>query len=239
MGITYGTSTLFQATKGIVQDGLVLNLDAGVNKSYPRNGTTWYDLSNTGNGTLNNGPTFDRDNGGSISFDGTDDNVEIPHNTNQNLSASNGHSVSVWCKWISGGGHQDIVSKDSEGGIGREWLITKSSAEKFRYHIWSSSNSAVYQDSNYTPVSNQWVNLTQVWDGSLLSFYVDASLDSTKSANVTPKNSNTIMRIGGGSDSGSTYNFNGSVSSVLVYQKALTATEVLQNYNIMKARFGL
>ena len=66
MGITYGTSTLFQATKGIVQDGLVLNLDAGVNKSYPRNGTTWYDLSNTGNGTLTNGPTFSRNNGGGI-----------------------------------------------------------------------------------------------------------------------------------------------------------------------------
>ena len=66
MGITYGTSTLFQATKGIVQDGLVLNLDAGVNKSYPRNGTTWYDLSNNGNGTLTNGPTFDRGNGGNI-----------------------------------------------------------------------------------------------------------------------------------------------------------------------------
>ena len=224
----------------IVTDGLVFCVDAGDKMSYPGAGTTWTDLSkNRNNGTLTNGPTFDSANGGSIVFDGTDDNVEIPHNTNQNLSASNGHSVSVWCKWISGGGHQDIISKDSEGGGGREWLITKSDADKFRYHIWNSSNSPIYQDSNYTPVSNQWVNLTQVWDGSLLSFYVNGSLDSTKSANVTPKNSTTIMRIGGGADSGSTFHFNGSVSSVLVYQTALTATEVLQNYNALKGRFGL
>ena len=223
----------------IVTDGLVFCVDAANKRSYPGAGNTWTDLTaNKNNGTLTNmTDNFSTDGGGSLTFDGTDDNVEIPHNTNQNLSASNGHSVSVWCKWISGSSHQDIVSKDSEGGTGREWLITKSDANKFRYHIWSSSNSVVYQDSNYTPVSNQWVNLTQVWDGSLLSFYVNGSLDSTKSANITPKNSTIIMRIGGGADSGSAYHFNGSVSSVLVYQKALTATEVLQNYLATKGRF--
>ena len=98
MGITYGTSTLFQATKGIVQDGLVLNLDAGVNKSYPRNGTTWYDLSNNGNGTLTNGPTFDRDNGGSIVFDGTDDYVQGSISSSIFTGA---HSICCWFYRIS------------------------------------------------------------------------------------------------------------------------------------------
>ena len=223
----------------IVTENLVFCVDAANIRSYPKTGTTLTDLKGGNNGTLTNGPTFSSDNGGSIAFDGTNDNVEIPHNTNQNLSASNGHSVSVWCKWISGSSHQDIVSKDSESGSGREWLITKSDANRFRYHIWNSSNNAFYQDSNYTPVSNQWVNLTQVWDGSLLSFYVNGSLDSTKSASVaTPKNSTTIMRIGGGANSGSGYYFNGSVSSVLLYQKALTADEVRQNYLATKERYA-
>tara|TARA_Y100000361_G_scaffold54434_1_gene47499 strand:+ start:162 stop:857 length:696 start_codon:yes stop_codon:yes gene_type:complete len=222
----------------IVTDGLVLCLDAANSRSYPGTGATWTDLKGGNNGTLENGPTFDANNGGSIVFDGSDDNVEIPHNTNQNLSASNGHSVSVWCKWISGNAHQDIVSKDSESGTGREWLITKSnSSNKFRYHVWNSSNSATYQNANYIAVSNQWVNLTQVWNGSLLSFYVNGSLDSTISASITPKNSTTIMRIGGGSDSGSALHFNGSVSSVLLYQKALTADEILQNYLATKGRY--
>lgn len=62
------------ATKGIVQSGLVLNLDAGVSDSYPGSGTTWSDLSgNANNGTLTNGPTYNSANGGSIVFDGVDD----------------------------------------------------------------------------------------------------------------------------------------------------------------------
>jgi hypothetical protein len=60
----------------IVTDGLILSLDAANNKSYPRSGTTWNDLSGNGNnGTLVNGPTFSSANGGSIVFDGTNDVV--------------------------------------------------------------------------------------------------------------------------------------------------------------------
>ena len=59
MAINAGDTTYYQAKRGIVQDGLVLNLDAAVDQSYPGNGTTWYDLSDNGNGTLTNGPTFD------------------------------------------------------------------------------------------------------------------------------------------------------------------------------------
>ena len=221
----------------IVTDGLVLCLDAANIRSYPKSGATWSDLAGANNGALTNGPTFDAGNGGSIVFDGSNDNVEIPHNTNQNLSASNGHSVYFWCKWISGVSHQDIVSKDSEITGGREWLITKSDVNRFRFHIWDSSNNAIYDDSNYIPVSNQWVNLAQVWNGSLLSFYVNGSLDKTKSASVTPKNTTTIMRIAGGANSGTPYPFHGSVSSVLLYQKALTADEVLQNYEATVGRY--
>ena len=75
MAINAGDTTYYQAKRGIVQDGLVLNLDAAVDQSYPGNGTTWHDLAGSNSGTLTNGPTFDRDNGGSIVFDGTDDHV--------------------------------------------------------------------------------------------------------------------------------------------------------------------
>jgi len=232
VGVSYNPS--------IVTDGLVLCLDAANRRSYPGTGTTWTDLSGNGNnGTLTNGPTFTSDNGGGIIFDGINTNVEIPHNTNQNLSKVNGHSVSVWCKWISGDYHQDIVSKDAEISYSREWLITKSNNNKFRSHVWSSSDIAIYRDSNYTPVSNQWVSLTQTWNGSILSFYVNGSLDNSISANITPKNTSNIMRIAGGSDYGNGLYFYGSVSSVLLYQKSLTAIEVLQNYNATRGRYGI
>ena len=67
----------------VIEDGLVLCLDAGNNNSYPKSGTTWSDLVGTNNGALTNGPTFDAGNGGGIVFDGTDDKVDV-----SNLSAS-------------------------------------------------------------------------------------------------------------------------------------------------------
>ena len=65
MGIAYGVTTNFQATKGIVQDGLVLNLDAGVKESY-NSGTTWRDLTGSNDGTLTNmtATNFNKNNGG-------------------------------------------------------------------------------------------------------------------------------------------------------------------------------
>jgi len=60
----------------IIEDGLVLCLDAGNNNSYPKSGTTWSDLVGANNGTLINGPTFDAGSGGSIVFDGSDDRVD-------------------------------------------------------------------------------------------------------------------------------------------------------------------
>ena len=89
----------------IVTDGLVLNLDAGDYASYPRSGTTWYDLSGGGNnGTLTNGPTYDSANKGSIVFDGTNDYVSVP-----SFNADSNQALSVFC-WFNG---SDLTNKTS------------------------------------------------------------------------------------------------------------------------------
>ena len=73
----------------IVTDGLVLCLDAANKKSYSGSGTTWTDRSGNGNnGTLVNGPTFDSGNGGSIDFDGVDDNVNLGNDSSFDLKVS-------------------------------------------------------------------------------------------------------------------------------------------------------
>ena len=68
--------------EGIVTDGLIMNLDAGFTPSYPKNGTTWYDLGGANNGTLTNGPTFSSSNGGLFELDGTNDEITLSNNTN-------------------------------------------------------------------------------------------------------------------------------------------------------------
>jgi len=141
MGITYGTSTLFQATKGIVQDGLVLNLDAGVNKSYPRNGTTWYDLSNNGNGTLTNGPTFDRGNGGNIILDATNDAITISDLT----FSSAGFTYSFTAKF--GSSPSVPYPRIIAGDVDIEWHTL--GPHKLRWRWAGGSPSALDSNSNY------------------------------------------------------------------------------------------
>ena len=227
----------------IVTDGLVLCLDAANKRSYGGSGTTWTDLKGGNNGTLTNGPTFSSDNGGSIVFDGTDDFVEVSHDSNQNLSSVNGHSVVVWVRWGgTGSGHQDIISKDSEGGTDREWLITKNrenDGREFRPHVWSSVNSPIYTDGSFQVASSVWYQLTQTWDASVLRLYVNGEIDVSISANVTPKNTTQPVRIGGGADGlYSGLHFSGNISYAAIYQKALTADEVRQNYLATKERYA-
>ena len=73
MGIAYGVTTNFQATKGIVQDGLVLNLDAGVKESYSSGGTSCSDLNGVNDGTLVNNSPFLTKKRWYINFDGSDE----------------------------------------------------------------------------------------------------------------------------------------------------------------------
>jgi len=84
----------------IVENGLVLYLDAANRRSYPGSGTTWFDLSGNGNnGTLTNGPTFDSANGGSISFDGVNDYVTTPLTLGDIFASSNGLEQLTMCYW--------------------------------------------------------------------------------------------------------------------------------------------
>ena len=72
----------------IIEDGIVLCLDAANSRSYPGTGTTWSDLAESNNGTLTNGPTFDAGNGGSIVFDGSNDYVNLNFPFTQSSSAN-------------------------------------------------------------------------------------------------------------------------------------------------------
>ena len=103
------------ATKGVVQSGLVLNLDAGASTSYPGSGTTWTDLSGNGNnGSLVNGPTFNSSNGGSISFDGSNDEVICTNNASVQITVG---TISAWFNANNGNsGYNGIIAKKMPGG---------------------------------------------------------------------------------------------------------------------------
>ncbi len=224
----------------IVTNGLVVDLDAGFSPSYPTSGTTWYDLgSNTNNGTLTNGPTFDSGNKGSIVFDGTNDYVslsttnmisgwsQLTYNTWVNVSQI---SNTFWPGFIS----SYTGSTSANTSIG-QWNSTQ--------QIWYEIDTA---NGNYygggpgsnTFSLNSWFNACLVYDGSNVYGYLNNVLDKQFSATG---NLNTISSLNVGChDPGTSGGFlNGKLAVAQIYNRALSASEVAQNFNAQKSRFGL
>jgi hypothetical protein len=204
----------------IVQQGLVLNLDAGNPYSYAGAGTTWYDVSgNNYNGTLTNGPTYTSDNNGAIIFDGTNDYVTT------SFATTSGQAVS-YCGWVysteSTATYKNFVDSLAESPM--IW--------------WNTSGQIEFDASRYTTTTvyrNQWVyvSLSKPAGNSSASYYVNGVLVGTGTAYTTLVSTPTLFNRA----AGQTWKGNGAV--VQIYNIALSAAQVLQNYNATKGRFGL
>ncbi len=225
----------------IVTDGLVLCLDAANTKSYPGSGTTWTDVSGNGNntGTLTNGPTFDSGNKGSIVFDGSNDYVEA----SAVLSAGQQkYTLSAWWNITNNpSGAQVVMEQNSSSSIThRRACILITSGGVWGFNGQSNDN------HDEVPIRvGQWVNGVVTIDttagSSGLKLYENGSLYFTGSTSGGISNLNVgthAFAIGHKISNGGEH-FQGKISCVSVYSRVLTATEVLQNYNALKGRFGL
>jgi hypothetical protein len=216
---------------------LVLNLDAGDYASYPRSGTTWYDISGNGlTGALTNGPTYDSANKGSIVFDGSDDYVDL----GDVLDISSNFTLSVWFK---GNASQQtfvgIVSKDGSGNFGNYGIYGDSNSDYVRFGFYDTGGTQrEVSDSSYSDIkSGNWVNYIGTYDSSELKLYRNGVGISSASVNTTPQTNNNSLTIG--TRIANSYEFNGNISSVQIYNRALSSTEIQQNFNALRGRYGI
>ena len=233
----------------IVVDGLVLYLDAGNTKSYISGSTTWNDISRVGNNsTLINGPTFDTGSGGGIVFDGSNDRGQIS-NFNYGRSACSieawfkfnsfspsGFKVSIISKWQTGAGNNNEFILVSEGSVGESpyWpIFTVQISDNTKY-------SAI--DNTLIQQVGVWYHQVGVFDGSNVQVFVNGTLRKTTAIPNPPQVLKTIdaQPIGIGAF-GSTFQYlsNLTVASSRIYNRALSAQEILQNFNATKGRFQL
>lgn len=218
--------TTASATPSIVTSGLVLYLDAGNPASYPGSGTTWTDLSGQGNNATLASHTFDSGNGGSIVFNGSQN---APTSTNGFPFGSSAGSIAGWAKIsIMTGGTSWIFSYGSPF----------QSASRFVGRLGSTFWAGGYNDDITfgTAQTNTWFNMVATWDGSNARMYIDGSLvtgPTSRSWNTVSSAAYVGAQTSGGEG------WYGNIAQVLVYNRALTDAEVLQNFNIDKARFGL
>ena len=228
--------------EGIVTDGLIFGVDAGFTPSYPKNGTTWYDIGGDKNGTLTNGPTFGSNDGGVIVFDGSDDYIDTNFNTD--LTTSD-FTIYSWAypEFDSSNYGRPIVTKNGNGSCGTYDFALEYGRQSNKFSLimdGGSSNPSLYST---TFSKNNWYNVvaTREYLGGTnykCSMYVNGNFNVSKTGNYTG-GYGTKMTIGNFVSCSPVSNWLGEISSVYIYNRALSSSEILQNYNAQKGRFGL
>jgi hypothetical protein len=221
-------TTRYNYTGGIVTDGLVLNLDAAKVDSYPGTGTTWYDISgNNNNGTLTNGPTFSGiGKQASIVFDGVDDYVQ------SNISKSsfpNLITLSIGFKLLSFVDVKGLLQFADNLSSTIPWILIRTNGSNtMSWYLHGG-----YQ-INQTILTNTVYFLDLTYDGTTWRAYKNGVLDGSWTGAFGTLSGNYFW-IGNG------YNgyTNIQVYNTKLYNRALSAQEVSQNFNALRSRYGI
>jgi len=221
----------------IITNGLVLCLDAANAKSYPGSGTTWTDLSgNSRNGTLAGGATYNSLNKGSILFDGTDDVINIGSSS----YIFSGGTAEIWTKLTSNNRQQGFLGIQSGSGPSyiNLWMGTNN---LMRWEVIGNT-SLTYLAINSTTAftTGVWYYVVATFDGFTNRIYINGTQETSSTTGGTnvPILTTTTAAIGAYSQ-GPAYPLAGNIALAKVYNRALSASEILQNYNATKGRFGL
>ena len=221
----------------ITESGLVLALDAGNSKSYPGSGTTWTDLSGTSNATLTNGPTYSSANGGSLVFDGVDDKVSLSRVVQDDFT------LSCWFKttqsyqsyatvaWYNGAGLVDSEVDGVTNDFGMSLQVGKV--------VFGVGNPDLSIQSILTYNDNIFHNAvgTRNKTSGQINLHIDGVFVTSAVGNTNTLNAANNILVG--CINNTTQFFIGNIAQVSIYNRALSAAEITQNYEALKGRYGL
>ena len=238
----------FYRGPNIVTDGLVYAIDAGSERSYPGSGTAVTAITGVGDGTLTNGTGFDSANGGSWTFDGTDDYITFGNNflvpgISQYDTITN-FTIDVWVNWdnFAVGGLDEIISWWKLGGSTYldGFLGTTRSGQG-----GTAANPSIRFGDGWTDTgvyftsatdTGKWFNIVAIKTSNNAYVYVNGVLRATKGSALS-WGFNDYPAVG--RHPNLTEWLDGKVSNIKLYNTALTAAQVTQNFNAQKSRFGL
>ena len=245
-GIENAINSYYNLWGGIVNSGLVLNLDANKTTSYIGSGTNWVDISGNGNnGTLVNGVGYSSVNGGVMTFDGVNDYVNCGNSSTFNQT--NALTLSTWVKINSFASTNTLIGKQWCYGNQYSYSLAIDTQGKLQFYYsldggYCGGTFASYISSN--PIStNTWYNIVLSFTNTSVKLYLNGQLISgiQTGINTSLYVSNSPVLLGIYRNLSGTYAdaLNGSMGSVKIYNRSLTDAEVLQNFNALKSRFGL
>lgn len=215
--------------EGIITDGLIWNLDSGYRPSYPANGTSWEDVGTGGyDATLYNGVGFSTSDGGVFSFDGTDDYIQ----TDAAIDLRTNYTVS----WVFKG-----VGNSLSGANGYNTLMGNSAGFRWLYRFSDGKILAqIGNGNNFSTIAaprNQWNIASFTYDDgpNTRKWYINGVAAGTFTANSNGKN----LQMNIGNYGPNNYWMNGNIAIVRAYDRVLSSTEILANFEAQKGRFGI
>lgn len=240
MSIYYNTN--------IVRNGLVLHLDAANVKSYPGSGTTWSDLSrNRNNGTMTS-IGYDSTNNGSLIFNDASDTVSVSHAASLNFNSS--FTVSAWIRVNSFNTSSiyNVISKkpsfnNTQKGWSCQYDFRTTGVLQFRNNDGTSLNDSTPTSTiDNTAILNQttaWANSVWTISGTSIFFYINGEQRQNSTATFTNTDTTTPIYIGKTVGSIADPSLLMNLSDIKLYNRVLAASEVRQNFNALRGRYGI
>ena len=220
----------------VEQKSYVTSFVAGTRGTTVATGGGWADLSANGNnGELLNGVRENSNNLGSLVFDGSNDYIPIPENSALNTQTP---TVEVWVKtnattqngfWFEKGQVNTQYSLFQEGAV-IQW----------RMNLDGSVNNLSTTTATYMNTSN-WYQVVATYTSGSRKLYINGTLVNSDAQTGTITTNANGMSIGayGGFNGSRGYYYNGNIASVKIYNRALSAAEIQQNFNATRSRYGL
>ena len=229
----------------IVTDNLVFYLDSANTKSYPGSGTTWTDLKNGGYDATLNGPSWSNTNSGIFTYDGTDDRATFDKST---FTLGSTFTIEVWYRFTSsetnvfnnGGLFTQGADGDWNTSVGsNKGLILGANQIVYK----TSGGTTIWTAYTSTPSQNNWHQFVFTFNAGTGNVLIDGGTSTIYSAtNFQSSYSNTNGMYGVGlADKTSNYRGEmiGDIAIFKVYNVVLTASEIEQNYNALRGRYGI
>lgn len=228
-------------TPPIVANGLIFSLDAANYRSYTSGSSNWFSIiRNPISGSFVNGPGFSTDGGGSVTFNGVSAYVETG---NSILTSNSSYTMGVWARSsvadTVNATNRVMGNADSASGLSGADIIWGYPTATSIYIARRAGASEGSRDTTGT-LSNLltgWHYITVTYDHTGVGTILYG--DATRIGSNTNLGLTCSLPFRVGRDGNSTDKFNGLVSVVQLYNRALTAQEVLQNYNALKTRFNI
>jgi hypothetical protein len=227
-----------------VRSGLFLEYDATIVASYPGTGTTWFDISgNRLNGTLTNGPVFSSTgSSSSIAFDGTNDFIDIVYP--RQINTGSPITLSLWAKWITTGTTtatiQTLVDNNYQTSPGSIGFFIQDRPDLGGVLEWGAQPGAGITrcTSTFVVGDGKWHHITATNDGSTSILYIDGAQSGLARTAAGIGSSQPFINLGRWRFTQSRY-LNGNIADFRIFNRALSAYEVKQNFDFYRTRYGV